>query len=451
MKLTSNYQTGFNGYPKQPPALLTRPERYTDLTITPTHRACIARGLGGSYGDAALNQKQHVVLTERLDRLLFFDPQRGMICAEAGISLQKLLNFTVPQGWFLPVTPGTKQVTLGGCVAADIHGKNHPQEGSIGQHLLELELITAQGKRIICSKGQEASLFWASVGGMGLTGIIGTITLQLKAIQTSYLVLQQKSATDLSHTLAYLAQANQHPYEYAVAWLDCLNPPWHHSIIQYARHATLDDNLSCQQRLNPLANAVQKPYLIPMALPTSLLHPSLIKSFNRYYFKSMLRKADHYIAHYSAYCYPLDQLAHWPRLYGPSGFIQYQCALPNPNADRVIKKLLASLREKNCPVYLATLKYFGDESPAWLSFPLPGFSLALDLPMRPDLLSCLDDVDSLVAAAGGRVYLAKDARLKPEMFRAMYPRHPTWLAIKHHWDPEQQFSSSLSRRLKLTA
>ncbi|MES2998548.1 MAG: FAD-binding oxidoreductase [Pseudomonadota bacterium] len=443
------YQTSFNRYPIQRPGLLSRPESYAEL-VTAIGSDCIVRGLGGSYSDAALNKNGQLILTERLDRFLDFDEQQGIICVEAGISLAKILDVIVPRAWFLPVTPGTSNVTLGGCVAADVHGKNHHRVGSIGQHILALELISVQGERIRCSPEILPELFWATIGGMGLTGIIGAVTLKLKTIESAYMFVQYQTNDSLQETFDSLSQANSVD-EYEVAWLDVLNFPSGRSIIMRARHADLID-LSEQQRYEPFVSPMYKSYKLPFYLPNGLLHPTLIKTFNKHYYRRLAKKKHPFLLAYRDYFYPLDRITHWPRLYGKRGFLQYQCVVPTESACLLTKEILETLNTQKHPIYLAVLKRFGKENLAPLSFALPGFTLALDLPLyNQELLSCLDKLDALVIAAGGRVYLAKDARLKPEAFHSMYPRYREWLAVKQRWDPENRLNSGLAKRLGIIA
>jgi len=438
-------QSSFSGYSIERPAQVSRPESY--VALKPGHIISIARGLGGSYGDAALNAQGEIVLTNRLDRFLEFDVHNGILSVESGVSLAKILELIVKQGWFLPVMPGTAEVSLGGCIATDIHGKNHWRVGSLGQHVISLEVITDTGVRVNCSSIVIPELFWATIGGMGLTGIIGSVTLQLKRIETAYMKVQHRVASNLKQMLEDLSQEDE--FEYSVAWLDCLNKPFSHGVIMKANHANvLDLPISKQKHafLTTKYSVFQCPYLLPFPL----VNPLLVKLFNKVYDYSLAKKEDVYLQAYPHYFFPLDRIKNWPRLYGKKGFIQYQCVIPTQGAYFAIKDIFKTLQKYKHPIYLAVLKRFGEGNLAPLSFPLPGFTLALDMPMRGDkLLTCLDSLDEIVIQAGGRVYLAKDARLKPKAFRDMYKKYPEWLAVKQHWDPHNRFSSSLSRRLNL--
>lgn len=438
-------QSSFNGYPIEQPEYISRPESYAELK--PSQLMSIARGSGGSYGDAALNAQGEIILTNRLDRFLEFDVHTGILSVESGVSLAKILKLIVKQGWFLPVMPGTAEVSLGGCIAADIHGKNHSHAGSLGENILSLQVITATGARINCSPKVIPELFWATIGGMGLTGIIGVVTLQLKRIKTAYMKVQHKVTHSLEQILESLGQDDE--FEYSVAWLDALNRPFSHGIIMKAKHADLLE-LPIAKQKQVFSTPKYSSFNCPYSLSCSILHPLLIKLFNKAYYYYLARKDQAFLLAYHDYFFPLDRIRNWPRMYGKKGFIQYQCVIPTKFSHSAIKDILETLRKHKQPIYLAVLKRFRQENLAPLSFPLSGFTLALDIPLRSDkLFTCLDMLDEIVIRAGGRIYLAKDARLKPKAFRDMYKRYSEWLEVKQHWDPQNRFSSSLSRRLKL--
>ncbi|MHB1676027.1 MAG: FAD-binding oxidoreductase [Sulfuriferula sp.] len=420
-----------------------RPERYQDLCASAEQQ--IARGQGRSYGDAALAKR--VILTERVNRLLAFNVATGVLRAEAGATLAEVLAVIVPQGWFLPVTPGTQWVSLGGCVAADVHGKNHHHDGTFGQHVLELELILADASRVTCSAMQNRDLFWATVGGMGLTGIIGELSLQLIPITSAYLQVQHHAAENLAATFALFADPALDD-QYSVAWIDCLATGQRlgRSVLMRAHHAAGHDlPIALQQPV-----AAKRARSMPFDLPAAALNPLMVKLFNAVYYRQQGRKTSPFFAHYTNYFYPLDQIADWNRLYGKRGFVQYQCVIPNVGAFAAVTALLQALSRSRRPSFLAVLKKLGAQNPGLLSFPLAGYTLALDIPMRDrgvfDLLRALDEI---VLHHGGRVYLAKDAVLTPQAFRVMYPRYSEWRLIKHAADPLRRFESSLSRRLGL--
>jgi len=439
--------TSWGNYPASP-AYLIRPERYQELF--PKADSLIARGLGRSYGDAALNADRTVLLMERFNRFLSFDEKKGLLRAEAGVSLAEILEVFAPRGWFLPVTPGTKYVTLGGAFAADIHGKNHHVDGTFGQHVHEIELILANGTSKRCSPNENANLFWASAGGMGLTGIIAEMTLQLIPIQSAYIAVHQEAAKNLDHALALLEDKGCDD-KYSVAWIDCLatGPEFGRSIVMNGHHASLEE-LSNLKIKNPLQMPSPKQHSIPCFVPSWILNPWSIQVFNSLYYKTQSHKKASFITDCQSYFYPLDAIGNWNRLYGKRGFIQYQFVVPKRNSREGLQKILHELTQSRKASFLAVLKRFGPENQGMLSFPREGFTLALDIPLGdPNLFDFLDRLDELVLKYEGRVYLAKDARLKPAAFRAMYPRYPQWQRIKSQIDPQDRFSSDLSRRLQL--
>ncbi|BBO99792.1 FAD-binding oxidoreductase [Sulfuriferula nivalis] len=436
--------SGWGRYPVETCAS-ERPERYQDLRASsPTQ---IARGQGRSYGDAALGET--VILTERVNRMLAFDVVAGTLRAEAGVTLAEILDVIVPQGWFLPVTPGTRFVSLGGCVAADVHGKNHHHDGAFGQHVIDIELILANNSRVTCSATENADLFWATVGGMGLTGIIGEVSLRLIPISSPYMQVRHHAAANLTATFALFENAALDD-AYSVAWIDCLatGESLGRSVLMTGHHAAVVD------LPNTLQSAVKiKPAKsMPFDLPAAALNPLTVKLFNQFYYTREGRKTQPFFAHYTDYFYPLDGISHWNRLYGKSGFVQYQCVIPTAGAFGAVTALLEKLAVSRRPSFLAVLKKLGAQDQGMLSFPLAGYTLALDIPMRDaGVLALTRELDAIVLAHGGRVYLAKDAVLNAQTFRIMYPRHAEWLRVKQLVDPHGRFASSLSKRLNLGA
>jgi decaprenylphospho-beta-D-ribofuranose 2-oxidase len=432
--------SGWGRYPVQT-CELERPERYADLR--PSAGSVIARGQGRSYGDAALNQDGRVVLTERLNRLLELDGENGILRAEAGATLAEILEVIVPRGWFLPVTPGTKFVSLGGCVAADVHGKNHHRDGSFGAHVLALEMILADGSRTTCSPFDKTELFWATVGGMGLTGIIGEVTLKLVPVENGGMLVKHHGA-DSFRQLFDLMQDAAIDDHYTVAWLDTMagGAQLGRGVVMCGHHAAageLPRNFSAQP---------SRGGSIPFDFPAWVLNPASISAFNALYYRREGGKREPFVCGYDPYFYPLDSIGRWNRMYGKRGFVQYQCVIPEGAAFEGVRALLQELSASRRPSFLAVLKRLGAQGRGMLSFPLAGYTLALDLPLRDDgLFALLSRLDEIVLRYGGRVYLAKDARLSAESFRAMYPRHAEWLKVKQTVDPENRFSSTLSRRL----
>lgn len=437
--------SGWGRYPVEM-CHVTRPERYAHLV--PAGGRCIARGLGRSYGDAAISTDATVILTERVNRLISFDDNSGVLCAEAGVTLKDILDVFVPRGWFPPVTPGTKFVSLGGCIAADVHGKNHHQAGSFSTCVLDIEVILADGSRRRCSPTQDADLYWATVGGMGLTGIISEVRLQMAPIHSAYILAEHRPARDLNHAMDLLDDPGLNS-PYTVAWIDCLagGRSLGRSIVMHGRHASRDELPgSVKDAYRP---DTHKDRNLPVDFPSWVLNPSTVSVFNRIYYWMQGRKNRPFITDYNSFFYPLDNIGHWNRMYGKNGFVQYQCVIPTEHARIGLRALLREISSSRRTSFLAVLKRLGNEGPGLLSFPTAGYTLALDLPLHTDVLPLLRHLDDIVVSHGGRVYLAKDARLDADTFRKMYPRFPQWQRIKAACDPDNIFSSSLSRRLKM--
>lgn len=438
--------TSWNRYPVIQ-ATVCRPERYRDLFTVDGKQ--LARGLGRSYGDAALSSTGTVILTEKLDRVLKFDPDSGVLIAEPGLSLETILKFIVSRGWFLPVTPGTQYVTLGGCIAADVHGKNHHREGSFSNHLLYLDLIIADGSVIRCSTTAHPELYYATIGGMGLTGIISEVALQLRPIESAYIHCQHHSMANLETLLSALEDTSMDDL-YSVAWIDCLakGAQLGRGVLMTGHHATHKE-LSSKQK-DPLDPPAKLRLSVPITPSRSLISKYSVRLFNSLYYQFQSRKTSPFITDYQSYFYPLDAIGHWNRLYGKKGFIQYQCVLPRHSTLEGFRRILEELRQKGNPSFLAVVKRFGPEGPGFLSFPRAGYTLAIDLPIADAAsLGYLDQLDDLVLQQEGRIYLAKDARLSSDRFRRMYPRYSQWLKMKQKIDPENQFHSDLAQRLHL--
>ncbi|MCW8841760.1 MAG: FAD-binding oxidoreductase, partial [Gammaproteobacteria bacterium] len=444
-RLTENL-SGWGRYPVAQCGLL-RPERHKGLGGLSAEGG-IARGQGRSYGDAALNQDGAVLLTERLNRLSAFDSERGTVTAESGLTLRELLDVVVPRGWFPLVTPGTGYVSLGGCIAADVHGKNHHHDGAFSRSVLEFELFDADGAVRTCSPDVQSEAFNATMGGMGLTGVIGDVTLQLRPVETAWIQAQHAPARDLEQALTFL-QDNEHDARYSVAWIDLQSRgrALGRSVVMTGEHA-VRDALPAAHRADPLQLKLRGERNVPLDMPGWLLNPLTIRAFNALYYRLEGRKTSPFIVGYDKFFYPLDALGHWNRLYGKRGFVQYQCVVPLEQAHETLRQLLDALAASGHAAFLGVLKRLGAASAGQLAFSMPGYTLALDLPFGgAATLELLQRFDEIVLAHGGRVYLAKDARLSAESFRQMYPRYDEWLAVKQTLDPQGRFSSSLSRRL----
>jgi len=439
--------SGWGRYPRRL-ATVIRPLDISEAALAPPGRL-IARGQGRSYGDAAMLEDGTVMLTERLDRVCAFDEQSGVLTTEAGATLAEVINEYLPRGWFPAVVPGTKFVSVGGCVAADIHGKNHHRDGAFGAHVKEIEMVLADRSRRRVSPKQDAALFWATVGGMGLTGIIAEVAFRLIPVTSSYVVVQHHRAKDLDASFEMLLDKTWDDH-YTVAWIDCLARGKNvgRGILMRGHHADADE-LPADLRSRPFSTP-RRQYNLGFDFPSWILNSTSIKTFNELYYRFQGRRRQPFIADYETFFFPLDRIGNWNRMYGRRGFIQYQCVLPSAEARGGMRALLEALAKAGRSSFLSVLKRFGPADPGLLSFPIEGYTLTLDLPLRDSqLFSFLDTLDAIVLKYGGRVYLAKDARMRAETSRAMYPRLDEWLQIKSEVDPDDCFASDLARRLDL--
>jgi len=426
---------------------ISRPERHRDLDLQ--SEKIIARGFGRSYGDGSVNGNHHVVLMERLNRFLAFDDQQGILRVEAGVSLKEILDVFVPRGWFLPVTPGTKDASIGGCVVCDVHGKNHHVNGSIGAHTLEIELLLADGSRRRCSPAKEMELFWATVGGMGLTGIVTEVALKLIPIETASMMVRYQAGTDLDAVLNLFASGEGED-QYSTAWIDCLAKGKNlgRSIVMTAHHAVVDELPANEE--NPLILPRRRQWSVPFRCPSLLLNSRLIKMWNSFYFSNQSNKKEPFLLDYDRYFYFLDGIGSWNRLYGKKGCVQYQFVLPDHHVREGLKEILEELTQSQRGSFFGVLKRLGKEGQGYLSFPKEGYTLAVDLPITDEgIFPFLDRLDELVLRFEGRVYLAKDARMKASFFREMYPRLQQWQNVKRRVDPNNRFNSNLARRLEM--
>jgi len=399
----------------------------------------IARGQGRSYGDAAQRHGGTVVDTTTLDAFRL-DPTEGIVHAQAGVTLGRLLAALEPAGWVLPVVPGTQHVSVGGAIAADIHGKNHGSAGTFGAHVRALGLLTASGELRQLTRDSDRELFAATIGGMGLTGVIVWAQIALRRLPSPTLLVDTDRVHGLDDALALLAGRGG---EYRVAWLDLLGPATARGVVTRARHAD-DPGLEG-------ATTVSTRATVPARWPGGALRPSLVRAHNAYRFGHAPVGARAVPQSYGAHMFPLDGLGAWPRLYGRSGLVQYQFVVPR-GQERVLERVIVAVRRSSVPCYLAVLKDFGPAGDAPLSFPLAGWTLALDMPAgAPGLSALLDGCDEWVAGAGGRVYLAKDGRLRPDAMAAMYPRVSEWRAIRDRHDPDGVWASDLGVRTGLIA
>ena len=405
----------------------------------------IARGNGRCYGDASLSSS--VISTLKYDKILSFDARNGIFECQSGLTLDKILEVIVPQGWFLPVTPGTKLITVGGAVASDVHGKNHHVDGSFSAHVLEMDVLLGDGSSITCSASQHPDLFWATCGGMGLTGVITRVKFDLKKIETSYIRQKQVKAANLDEVLNLFEEYKD--YTYSVAWIDCLKKgkDFGRSILILGEHATVED-LNERRKKDPLALPKKKKITFPFNLPSFVLNTFTVKAFNFLYYGKNFKKEINNVVSYEPFFYPLDAILHWNRCYGKKGFVQYQFVLPMESKQGLIE-ILQRISNQGLGSFLAVLKIFGDQDDL-ISFPKKGYTLALDFPVRGNLFTFLDELDEIVLKYNGRIYLSKDARMKPDIFWRSYSNAGKFLEIVKKYNPGFKINSTQAKRLNIT-
>lgn len=434
----------------------TRARVATPLTDTDAHwlvdhapaRGVVARGLGRAYGDAAQNAGGLVLDATALSGITAADLTRGVVTARAGTSLQDLMQWLVPRGWF-PITPGTRHITVGGAIASDIHGKGHHRDGTFGNQVLSISLLTGAGEHLVLTPDGTPELFWATVGGMGLTGVILDATFQLVPVETRFIRVDEKRCENLDALMASMEESDD-AYHYSVAWIDCSarGRQLGRGILGQGDHARLDElprNLRDHAHAftpRPLAQA-------PPAMPNGLVNPWTVRAFNELWYRKTRVSHRGAIQDLGLFFHPLDLVNEWKTVYGTRGFVQYQFVVPFGREDS-LRTAIETMSRERLPSFLAVLKRFGAANPGMLSFPMPGWTLAVDIPVgRADLGRVFDRIDDLVLEAGGRVYLAKDARTKPEHLERMYPRLPEWREVRARLDPDGTITSDLARRLGL--
>jgi decaprenylphospho-beta-D-ribofuranose 2-oxidase len=414
-------------------------------------RGALVRGLGRSYGDAAQNGGGLVVHVASGAGDIALDTVGGKVTVGAGVSLDQLLRIIVPRGFFVPVTPGTRFVTIGGAIASDIHGKNHHVDGSIGPHVESITMVLADGSTTTVGPHVDPALFWATVGGMGLTGAMVEATMRLLPIETSRMRVDTSRIADLDALMATMSSGDDDDTRYSVAWIDLMAKGRNlgRSVLSRGDHARFDE-LDARNAAAPFAygphQLVAVPPLVP---PMGVLNSASIAAFNEFWFRrAPVRRVDH-IEGIAAFFHPLDFVGSWNRLYGSRGMLQYQFVVPF-GEERAMRTVVERLSASGAPSFLAVLKRFGAANPAPLSFPRAGWTLALDLPgASRGLGDLLHQLDRVVLDAGGRHYFAKDAHMTPDAVRRGYPRLEEWKAIRHEVDPHGVWQSDLGRRLGL--
>lgn len=399
------------------------------------HNGMLPVGMGRSYGDVCLLKDGNLLQTRGMDRLLDFDPQTGLLRCEAGVTLAEILDFGVPHGWFLPVTPGTKYVTVGGAIANDIHGKNHHVAGTFGRHVRRFELVRSDGTRMLCSPTENEDWYAATIGGMGLTGLITWAEVQLKPIVSRLIKYEGIQFHGIDEFIA-LSKASQH-LEYTVSWIDCVSQGknFARGIFMQGDHSEIP---------SPLTQSPEPKLVFPFDLPGIALNRASMSAFNSLYFHKQFKKQVFSLVDYEPFFYPLDKVLHWNRMYGKRGLLQFQCVVPWENGKHAITEILKAITASGLASFLAVLKVFGDvASPGMMSFPAPGITLALDFPIKPDTsFPLFDRLASMTLEFGGRLYPAKDARMTAAQFQAFYPH---WQHFARYRDP--QISSSFWERV----
>jgi decaprenylphospho-beta-D-ribofuranose 2-oxidase len=411
-------------------------------------RGVLARGLGRSYGDPAQNSGGLVVEMTGLDRIHTIDVEAGTVTVDAGVSLDTLMRELLPHGLWLPVLPGTRQVTVGGAIGSDIHGKAHHVEGSFGNHVLSLDLATAAGDiRTLTPDGPDADLFWATVGGMGLTGVVLGATLHVNHVETAYFLVDTDQLGSLAELMARQSTGDEN-YVESVSWFDAVTTGKHlgRGILTRANHATVAD-LPAKLRGAPLKFDAPQLLTVPDLFPSGLLNRVTAKVFSELWYRKSPTKAGA-VQNITQFLHPLDIAGEWNRVYGPRGFLQYQFVVPF-GAEDTIREAVHTIAHSGHVSALNVLKRFGAGNRAPLSFPTPGWTLCVDFPVRPGLHELCERLDGLVLAAGGRLYLAKESRTTPDALQRMYPRIDEWRKVRAAVDPTGIFSSDMSRRLAL--
>ena len=404
-------------------------------TCLKNDQSCIVYAKGRGYGDCALSPK--VIFTHRFDNILDFDPQTGIVTCESGVSLAELIEAFLPRGWFFPITPGTKFISIGGAIASDVHGKNHHNAGCFSECLLSFDLMLPEGKIISCSRKKNKELFRATCGGMGLTGVILTATFRMQNTKSGYIRETILRAGNLQEIFALFE--NYQSATYSVAWIDCLakGTSMGRSLLMLGEPA---DTGSLEL---PKSKVVS----LPIDLPGFTLNKYSLSIFNHfYYWRKSVPLTDRLVP-LAKFFYPLDAIHHWNRLYGSKGFTQYQLVLPKEASFKGLEKILSRIAQAGLPSFLGVLKLFGPKNDNYLSFPMEGYTLALDFPIKAKLFPFLDELDSIVTDHGGRLYLAKDVRMSKKVFRKGYPRWQKFSELREKQDMIQTFNSLQSNRL----
>jgi len=428
--------SGWGGYPTQEARAITPLSLSAFNTELEQYPSLIARGMGRSYGDSA--NADVVLQTTYCDHFIAFDPTTGLLTAEAGTTLRDILKVTVKRGWFLPVTPGTSFVTVGGAIASDVHGKNHHIAGTFGQYIKSITMLLGTGEVVTTSLTQLSDLFHATCGGMGLTGVILTATIQLMPVKSAYITQKTIKTGSLEEACEAFEANSSAPY--SVAWIDCLATGQHlgRSVLIVGEHA---DNYG-------LDLGIKKPITIPMHTPAALLNSLTMRVFNGTYWAKAAHNKTQTIP-LLPYFYPLDAIGEWNKLYGKAGFLQYQFVLPKGGGVANMRKILTQIAQSGAGSFLAVLKQFGPANQNMLSFPIEGYALALDFKIAQSTICLLHKLDDMVVGMGGRIYLTKDAVMQEQTFKRTYPTWQAFEAVRQEYGAIGKFASAQSKRLGL--
>jgi decaprenylphospho-beta-D-ribofuranose 2-oxidase len=414
-------------------------------------RGVIARGLGRSYGDPAQNAGGTVLDMTGLAAPPAIDVDTGLAIVDGGVSLDTLMRAALPLGWWVPVLPGTRQVTIGGAIGADVHGKNHHTKGSFGNHVLWLDLVAGDGTlRRLTPDDAEAELFWATVGGMGLTGVIVRAAVQLHRTESAYFVVDTDRTADLDELLALLTDGSDDTYGYSAAWFDTTTtgPKLGRAVLTRGSLASRDQ-LPPKLRRDPLKFEAPQLLTFPDVFPSGLANRATLRAFSELWYRKAPRRQRGAIQNITAFYQVLDLFGDWNRVYGRRGFLQYQFVVPL-GAESTLRRLVQRIGASRHASGLNVLKRFGAGNQAPLSFPLPGWTVTVDFPIKPGLHRFCDGLDELVLEAGGRLYLAKESRTTGSTVKRGYPRFDEWRKVRDAADPEGVFVSDMARRLELT-
>lgn len=436
---------GWGNYPSVE-SYITIPRSTNDLIKLLNEVTLIPRGLGRSYGDQAINENKLVAICTRLNYFFNWDEQNGILECGAGTSLEEIISVFAPAGWLPMICPGTKFVTIGGAIANDIHGKAHHIDGSFVNCVISFNILLADGTVMQASRTENSDLFWANFGGLGLLGVILSAKIQLRKIETTYFKQKSIVIKNLDHMLEALEEYDEQ-YNYSVAWIDALakGKKLGSGVLTVGNAAKLSE-LPGKLKNNPLKIHSKQKLSVPVYFPDFALNGITVKLLNRVI--AFVQNSPKEFVHYEKFFFPLDAINNWNKGYGKRGFIQYQFVIPEENGKQNVAEILEMIAGSGCTPFLNVFKRMG-EGQGILSFPFKGYTLAIDFPVTKNLHAFTKKLDAKVLAAGGRLYLGKDAMLDEQMFKQMYPQHKEWLAIKRKYDPINKFTSNISRRLGL--